>query len=258
MNKKLISYKDFVDTTNEMSKLPSSLKYTKILCFTTSYNRQKFLRGCVRDIAAQSYDNLFHTVNVVFDKDIFNDETVNNQKLLFDDLVSDKTSFLYSLNQHVQFNQMNAIFNVKDYEDYDLFIKIDDDDIYKKDYVKTIVDFFNNNQDVDIVSSRINTQLNGFMINKGEWHSFGENPEGTNYKMPFTFAFNLKALNLIKNIETCYHWEDKMWRDYWTDANCIEAEVDNTNNIIWNVHGKNTVANKFLKDPSDLKNPNDK
>ena len=66
-----------------------------------------------------------------------------------------------------------------------------------------------------------------------------------NFKMPPTFAFNLKALYLIKDIKTFYGFEDNMWRDTWC-KNCKIGEIDNTENIIWNIHGKNTSTSDFL------------
>jgi hypothetical protein len=63
--------------------------------------------------------------------------------------------------------------------------------------------------------------------------------------MPSTFAFNLKALKLIKDLNTTYGFEDNMWRDVWCD-NCKIGEVDNTENVIWYIHGKNVSTADFL------------
>jgi hypothetical protein len=213
----------------------------KVLCFTPSYNRFKMLRSCIQDIATQSYENIFHSVNVTLDQKNFN---VGNFKILIDDLKTEKNSFIFSVNSHQHTNHMKPILAVEDYETYDIFVKIDDDDIYKKDYVKTIVDYFNNN-DVDVLSSKMKYQLNGSFLRKGDYGSLGGNPEGCDFKIPSTFAFNLKALNLIKDINTIYGFEDNMWRDRWCNK-CKIAEVDNTENIIWYIHGKNISTSDFL------------
>lgn len=216
--------------------------YKKVLCFTPSYKRYKMLRGCVQDIATQSYENIFHSINITLDQRELNRH--GDFKILIDDLKTDKNSFIFSLNQHQQVNHMKAIMSVKDYETYDIFVKIDDDDIYKKDYIKTIVDYFDNNE-VDVLSSRMKYQLNGSLMRRGVYHNLGANPEGCDFKIPATFAFNLKALNLIKDIKSIYGFEDNMWRDMWCN-NCKIAEVDNTENIIWYIHGKNTSTSEFL------------
>jgi hypothetical protein len=37
-----------------------------------------------------------------------------------------------------------------------------------------------------------------------------------------------------------------MWRDVWCENKCKICEIDNTENIIWNIHGKNTTTANFL------------
>lgn len=200
------------------------------------------LRSCIQDIATQSYGNIFHSINITLDQRDLSRRT--KYEKLVDDLITDKNSFIFSLNQHQQINHINTIISVEDYEKYDIFVKIDDDDIYKKDYIKTIVEYFENN-DVDVVSSKMKYQLNGSLLVQGDYHNLGANPEGCDFKIPATFAFNLKAFNLIKDLKSFYGFEDNMWRDVWC-KNCKIGEVDNTENIIWYIHGKNTSTSDFL------------
>ncbi len=215
----------------------------KVLCFTTSYNRPKMLRGCMLDISNQSYEKIFHVINITYDNQLkFNEGTMSK---IFDDILTEKNSVSYSQNQHQHYNHLNEIRSVKNYEDFDLFLKIDDDDIYKKNYVKTIVDYFNTN-DVDVVSSKLKYQLNGSSVYIGDYNNLGGNPENCDFKMPFTFAFNLKALKLIENLSNLYGFEDNMWRDTWCNKSIIH-EIDNKENVIWNIHGKNTSTADFLK-----------
>jgi hypothetical protein len=213
----------------------------KVLCFTPSLDRLKMLRSCVLDISNQSYQNIFHSVNVTLNQ---RENKESYMMKVLDDLKTEKNSFIFTHNQHQHHNHMNAIFAVNDYEEYDIFVKIDDDEIYKKDYIRTIVNYFENN-DVDVVSSRMKYQLNGNLVRLGDYHNLGANPEGCDFKIPSTFAFNLKALNLIKDIQRMYGFEDNMWRDAWCN-NCKIAEVDNTENVIWYIHGKNTSTADFL------------
>lgn len=210
----------------------------KVLCFTTSYNRQKFLRGCILDILNQTYPNIVHTINFSMD-DVPKD---NLNEKIFDDLISDRVKITYSKNSHQHENHMNAIYNIKNLNEFDIFVKIDDDEIYKRDYIKTIVDNFEN---VDVVSSKMKYQLNGSKIFIGDYNNLGGNPHNCDFKIPSTFAFNLRALNLIKNLNKYYGFEDNMWRHTWCGNTKIK-EIDNSENIIWYIHGKNTSTSEFL------------
>ena len=213
----------------------------KVLCFTPSLGRLKMLRSCIQDISNQTYQNIFHSVNITINQ-VVNREI--DMLKIFDDLKSDKNSVIFTPNQHQHNNHMNAIFAVNNYDEYDIFVKIDDDEIYKKDYIMTIVKYFEEN-DVDVISSKMKYQLNGNLFRIGDYNNLGANPENCDFKMPSTFAFNLKALKLIKDLNTTYGFEDNMWRDVWCD-NCKIGEVDNTENVIWYIHGKNVSTADFL------------
>jgi hypothetical protein len=219
----------------------------KVLCFTTSFKRYKMLRGCIRDIANQTYENIFHSVNITYTNALGFEYQNNKQKkmeFIFDDLKTEKNKFIFSENSHQHINHIKAITSVENFEDYDLFVKIDDDDIYKKDYVKTIVEVFETNN-YDVITSKINYQLNGGNILVGDYSNLGGNPNNCHFNMPMTFAFNKKALKLIIDLNKMYGYEDHMWRDIWC-KNCKIGEYDNTKNIIWHIHGKNISTADFL------------
>lgn len=217
----------------------------KALVFTCSYNRPHMLRQCMLNAKNQSYQNIIHTVNIVSDggKD-------QNFLPLYDDLLDDKLIVNKGNNNFIHFNNMIAIKSVPNYEDYDVFIKMDDDDIYKKDYVKNIVEMFQANPDVDIVSSKINHQLNGIqMFNSHGYDNLGGNPNNSTYHMPMTFAFNKKAFDCIANTPPNeVNWnDDLMWRYKWEDAGLKHMAVDNREQIIWHIHGKNISTSSFLR-----------
>ena len=229
-------------------------KVNKVLCFTTSYNRLKMLRGCIMDIKNQTYPSTYHSINVTSGfkiekfnlKSIFSPKSVDSELLqkLFDDLISEKCQIMYSWNLNQHLNHIKAI-KATNIDDYDVFVKIDDDDIYKKDYIQNIVDVFNNN-DVDVISSKAIYQLNNNNVYKVNANNLGANPEGCDFKLPATFAFNRKALELIINIKDGQGFEDNMWRDAWC-SQCKILEVDNTEQFIWHIHGKNISTSDFLK-----------
>jgi len=209
----------------------------KVLCFTTSYNRPKMLRSCIQDIANQTY-SVHHVVNVAFDTE------KQDYTSIIEDIGSNLT-VVYNKNVHQQVNHMNAIKAVN-YKDYDLFVKIDDDDIYKSDYVENIVQCFEETK-ADVTSSFIADQLNGHTIYRGRYDNLGNKPEHTNFHMPMTFAFNRKALDLIIGLTDFYHYEDMMWRDEWTKAGLIHSTALNHESVIWYIHGKNISTANFLR-----------
>jgi len=198
------------------------------------------LRGTILDIRNQSYKNICHSINVCLD----HNSNLDLIPKVFYDLIDECLVISYHRNEHQHTNHIKAILEVDGWEEYDIFVKIDDDDIYKKDYVKTIVQYFEKN-DVDVVSSVMAYQINGKFLRKGSYHNLGANPEMCDFKMPATFAFNLKALKQILELNNLYAFEDNMWRDIWCKKSVI-GEVDNTENVLWHIHGKNTTTSDFL------------
>lgn len=212
----------------------------KILVFTSSYNRPFMLRQCILSVKNQSVKDIRHSINIT-------SENPFNSFALIDDLEVDRT--IATKNNHTHFNNMAAIKAVKNYEDYDIFIKMDDDDIYKSNYVQNIVTFFENNPDVDIVSSEIKLQLNGTDVYLANAKDLGGNTD-VEYRMPMTYAFNKKALDAIINLEKkdMFGFDDMVWRIIWRAHALKHVVVDNAEEIIWHIHGNNVSTASFLKE----------
>ena len=100
--------------------------------------------------------------------------------------------------------------------------------------------------DVDIVSSEISHQLNDFLVIGNCHHDLGGNPKGSKFKMPMTFAFNRKALDLVLDIPNHYAFEDEMWRDIWVKNKLKHKIINNRDEVIWYVHGKNVSTSNLL------------
>lgn len=198
------------------------------------------LRQCVLSVKNQSVEDITHTINITSENPL-------DALTLINDLVTDYV--ILTKNSHTHFNNMAAIKAVDDYEDYDVFIKMDDDDIYKADYVKNIVTFFETHPDVDIVSSEIQFQLNGTDVYLANAKNLGGNTD-VEYRMPMTFAFNKKALDAIINLEEkdMFGGDDMVWRIIWRAHKLKHAVVDNAEEIIWHIHGKNDSTASFLKE----------
>lgn len=207
------------------------------------------LRYTLLDVLNQTHTDFTLALSLKID----DFQEVHNS-VLIDDIKDPRVVYTEQINHKVCFthyNAMDTIKSVPNYQDYDLFIKMDDDDIYKKDYVKNIVDFFKDNPDVDIASSKVGTQLNGFTVikNKNGYETLGRIAKEDNSNMPMTFCFNKKALDQIINLtrkEIGQDWEDMAWRRAWTKAGLVHKEINNIDQTIWNVHGKNTTTSNLL------------
>jgi len=199
------------------------------------------LRSCIEDVKNQSYQNLIHTINITHDPN----EQGCDYSCLISDLLTEKQIIKDTVNQHTHLNNLYAIMSVPDYLSYDLFVKFDDDDIYLKNYLQEIVDTFEGNDKIDIVSSYIRNQLNGHTLYPGLYDNLGN--EKLNYHMPMTYAFNKKALLAITKITNLWHFDDVLWREEWNKAGLINETVSNSRNIIWYIHGKNVSTGNFLK-----------
>ena len=219
----------------------------KVLIFTSSYMRPHMLRQCILNVKNQTYKNIFHAINVVSDIDDW-----QNYLPLIDDIYSSKKMhILHSTNAHTHFNNMAAIKSIAGFNDYDVYIKMDDDDVYKASYVENIVKKFQEDPTIDTVSSHIKYQLNGYKVYRGEplYDNLGGNPGKQNYHMPMTFAFNNKAFNVIKDLDVkdIYKHDDMMWRLHWEAHSLKHATVHNEEEIVWHVHGRNISTGSFLK-----------
>ncbi|MEH7416915.1 hypothetical protein V7266_16640, partial [Neobacillus drentensis] len=160
------------------------------------------------------------------------------------DILDDRFKIQYKKNSKTHTNAMTTISQCP--EPYDLYIKIDDDDIYKKDYVKTVVEYFEKHQ-CDILSSKISYQLNNYHLAKGNYKSLGGHFPNNNYRMPMTFAFSQKAYQILLTIKDNNNYEDLQWRTAWSKYGLKDDNVDNSSNIIWHIHGKNTSVSSWFR-----------
>lgn len=221
----------------------------KVLVFTSSYSKRAYMmRQCILSGMNQTYKDFVHSVNITLDKDA---ET-RDLSPLYNDLLHPNLIINYSDNATYgfsHFNNMNTIRFVPGYNEYDLFIKMDDDDIYKSGYVENIVNHFKAHPDTDIVSTRISTQLNGYDIYKGNYDNLGGNPGNSTYHMPMTFAFNKRSFDAIVNLTAAdvNGHDDKMWRTVWERKGYKHVAVKNDDEIIWNIHGKNASVPDFYR-----------
>ena len=115
-------------------------KSLKVLCFTASSKRPIYLRHCILQLQFQSFD--LHHVVYLNSPEFESSEDQHNYIELLTDINIKKNNKLfvaYGPSSTHHRNHMAAIEQVN-WHDYDLFFKIDDDDIYKQHYIKDAVE----------------------------------------------------------------------------------------------------------------------
>jgi len=219
-----------------------------ILAFTASKYRPIYLRHCMQQIQQQS-QAVDHAIYVNHDTTTPQDYTT-----LLNDVQTkegNKLSIDYgpSTNQH---EHHSKAIQTGDWQQYDLFLKIDDDDIYLHDYVETVAaDFKKNKWDF----SGCNTQglLNGkhFDANR-HIQSLGQTDldivTGVLEMMPGSYAFSKKAITHILNLPPHKGYEDPYWRQALTKAKEFTICRRDQSKYIYNIHGKNISTHHLYKE----------
>ena len=253
-------------TTKKSSVVRISKRRTKFvprpLCFTTSYKRPYHLYNCISNILNnQSYKNINYVVGVCVD----NKKEENQYKDLLKDFIPNKRLKLFfhpNLDQHE--NYLYAIKQI-DRHKYNLFIKIDDDDIYKTNYLENLIQNYCT-YNADIMSSSIKSEINNNVIKEGSFDSIGHWPQDSQHKinfgMPFTYAFNNKALEIIlkctvAELHAIHAFEDPGWRTRWREHNLKSYVIHNSTDALYNIHGSN-VSSSYLLDNKSTENNSEK
>jgi hypothetical protein len=222
----------------------------RVLCFTTSYKRPYYVYNTINNILNQTYKDFYYCVNIA----------LNNmeEKSLYEWLLSDfnqdiRLKVIYNKNNHQQINYVNAMKGMDD-TDYDLFIKIDDDDIYHKQYIEKSIEIFQK-ENCDILSFTCKHHINNNKI-KNEIRSIGDWIHDRNseiqFGMPPTFIFNKKSFDVIDSISlsesrSIHAFEDGAWKQKWRKHNLKSVIKENVDIFTYNIHNNNT-SSTFLLD----------
>ena len=109
--------------------------YNRILCFTTSYRRPYMLYNCIRNILTQSFADFTYYVNINID----HPNEQGSYKILLEEFKADKRlHIMYTQNASQHQNYLKPI-NMAGRDKYNVYVKIDDDDIYKTNYLSTVL-----------------------------------------------------------------------------------------------------------------------
>jgi hypothetical protein len=160
-----------------------------------------------------------------------------------------------SLTQHE--NHMKAIDMCGD---ADLYIKIDDDDIYRPRYIENIVRSYMEGK-WDYSAGHSNGIILGTTFRQGTLQSLCVDPteeelqEGIVMFMPPTLALNSSALEEIRNLkpEDMHHsYEDIVWRNrlwYSEERFLLRDDQRFTRDFTYVVHGANISTSGWLPKP---------
>jgi hypothetical protein len=204
----------------------------RVLAFTCSRDRPFFLRNCILQMKVQTYP-VDHTVYLNGTADM---------RPLYGDLVGPRLFLHFGPTKSQHENHLEAIRRVA-HRDYDVFCKIDDDDVYRADYIEGVVsDFEANSWDYSGAAS------DGF-IKGGRWFpkmrvaSLGLAPEdrdiGVVEVMPPTAAFSRAAIARILALPDTGAWtEDIAWRRELARSGAVQR-VRSRSSFVYHVHGRN-------------------
>ena len=227
----------------------------KILCFTTSYNRPYYIYNTINSILGQTYIHFDYCVNMALNS--------SDQRPLYEYLLSDfkqdsRLKIIYNKNNHQQINYINAMTGMPN-TDYDLFIKIDDDDIYHKKYIEKSIEIYQKEQ-CDILSFTCKHHINNNKIKNqiksiGNWT--GDRGSKIQFGMPPTFIFNKKAFDIINKISltesrSVHPFEDGAWKQNWRKHNLTSVVKQDEDIFTYNIHQNNTSSTFLLDHNSSL------
>lgn len=235
-------------------------EYNRVLCFTTSYRRPYMLYNCIKNILSQDFTDFTYYVNINID----HPNERKGYNILLDDFINDKRlHILYNQNASQHQNYMKPI-TVAGRDKYNLYIKIDDDDIYKNKYLSTVITAYKKHKK-DILSCTLNSSINGQKINLEQFESIGKWQPDLDSKVKFgapcTYVMNQSAMNILLNmtdeeVRAIHPFEDPAWRTKWREAKLTSYVIKNCPEAIYNIHGKN-CSSSFLYEDQENKSKSD-
>ena len=235
-------YKEIKTIGGTLNKKP------RVLAFTTSSVRPSYLRKCVMEMVGQSIP-VDHAIYVNHAQ---SDDFNFNYSDLIKDFEKETDSTIYygygdDLGHH---NNHLAALALAPLSQYDLFLKIDDDDVYRGNYAESVLKEF------DAMPFDFSGCVSDGVIISTEWFEnvkLKENHESGNRQVSFSYAFSKKGIEGLSNIhvnhQKNYH---KEWLDYFlkheSEFNVMERKESNTSFV---VHGQNQDWNITLCKTSD-------
>jgi len=224
----------------------------RALAFTCSRHRPLMLRHCIIQLQRQSYP-IDHAIYVNSPADEYPDRTSIHYEALLNDVcnnTSGKVLIEYGKSKTPHENYIIAL-KMINIDDYDVFFKIDDDDIYLQSYVKDVIDDFAVNR-WDYSGTCSHGLLNGY-----RWYpekiqrDLGLGQVDLDLEipgiMPPSAAFSRKAIRVILEAPGSDLRSDIHWRRLLARTPNLIMALRNDRNFIYNIHGGNMSTASWLQ-----------
>lgn len=213
------------------------------------------LRHCLLQMQAQSHpvDHAVFVNSPDADEDHAEDKTTSfRYDTLLDDASEDAKGrvFLGYGPSFSLYQNLTLALSMVDLVDYDLFLRVDDDDIYLSEYVAGVVaDFVANRWDYS------GTHSHG-VLNGHRWHSdqmlSDLGPDGPHEGapvpgiMPGTAAFSRRAIDAVLGAPDNGTNGDQQWRVSIAKTELV-MRLRHDENFIYNIHSGNMSTGSWLK-----------
>jgi len=215
----------------------------RVLAFTCSAKRPFYLRCCALQMQQQNYP-ADHAIYINHPEAQDRADPYNYISLLNDLVPPQGTLTLrYGRSGTQQYNHLQAL-ELADLDRYDLFLKIDDDDIYRRGYIQAVAaDYLEHRWDFSGCHAHGIMDGTKWGPNNRCTH-LGMEPRDTELgvaeMMPSSYAFTRKAINIIREIPTSIDKnEDILWRRSLTTNENIRKHVRERSGMAYHLHGKN-------------------
>ena len=227
----------------------TSTKRLKVCLFTASSHRPIFLRHCIFQLQQQTYP---HHHSIYVNSNHFKTESDSTNYLQF---VSDirvkapnKIFLGYGKTRHQHDNHMEAL-NLVKANHYDLYLKVDDDDIYFPNYIENVVTSYLDHK-WDISGSYSDGIINKNQVNrKIKYLALNTHKDNPLHIMPGTLAFSFKAINYLKNEFNSFFdplfFEDEQWIKYLCSRQDIQPFIRTKSNYVYHIHDTNICKPKI-------------
>jgi hypothetical protein len=224
----------------------------RALAFTCSRHRPLMLRHCIMQMQRQSC-MIDHAIFVNSPEDDTFDRTAIHYEALLNDVctnASGKVLIEYGQSKTPHDNNIRVL-EMINIDDYDLFFKIDDDDIYLQSYVKGVIDDFSLNR-WDYSGTWSHGLLNGHRwCPRKIQKDLGLGQEDIDLRvpsiMPPSAVFSRKAIRVILEAPATDLIEDIHWRRILARTPHLFMAVRNDKNFVYNIHGGNMSTASWLQ-----------
>ncbi|MBT6121515.1 hypothetical protein HOH45_08650 [bacterium] len=238
------------------SKRTNSTKQPRVLAITTSRDRPHFIRYCALQMAMQSV-SVDHAI-FINAKDPANHR--KNYISLLDDIDPRNTLFLGFGQSIVPHHNHCAAMGLADrLDDYDIILKIDDDDLYRHTYVEEVL------QSYDEHNWDFSGSHSEGILNKRERHTHTRHESlglkerdielGVPPMMPNSFALSKKAVKAVRSLDIPYDkfiYEDVIWRRFLVGAPEFKVVKRDVSGVTYNIHGLNHSIPMLKKEVDPL------